>query len=231
MSWLITDLSSPIGVTPPTIIASAKATTPPTLSENQFGTIIVIPVPVGTQAGDLLLAEVNWQVGSTRTLTNPAGWTTVTDQEPDPGGDNFFVTSLIVPASIPADYTWDLSGMEPYSRTGCMIAIRGANPILGDSDRNFSNSLTVPDLTNNVEGSMLVAFAKANSFPIGEDFDANVPLVEQTEHTSEGAQGYAIPTNTIIAVEENLSEGVISGRSFTISGATERTVGIIVEGV
>ena len=228
MSWLITDLSSPIGPTELTIVGSTVASDPVQESSSNSGSIVVIPVPVETQAGDLLISVLHWSFGGANTIIQPSGWTVVTAQV---ANDSFETSSRIATSSEPIDYTWDCVAAVNQSRAGCIIAIRGANPILGDSDRTTANGTTVPDLTNNVGGSMLVAFEKAatNIPPMSDALSGNTPLVDQIQHSSRGTAGYAIPANALISVEENLSVGLISGRSFQAAGATTRTAGIIVE--
>jgi len=224
MGWFLTDLSSPLGVSIPTIVGSAKATTPPTLSESAAGDTLVIPVPEGTQSGDLLLAIARW---GGNTTTEPVGWTVV-----EAFGGATMLCSRVATSSEPADYTWT-SDVTDVARTGAMLSLRSANPVLGDSD-DAGNTFTVPSLTNSIEDSILVAFGwRGDTAPIGEDYSANSPLVEQTQHVAAGSVAYSIAQGCVIAVEEGLSQGVISGRSLSHVEAAfgNNVAGYIVEGV
>ena len=230
MGWFITDLSSP-GVVmpppppPPTIVGSAKATTPPTLDESADGDTVVIPVPGGTQSGDLLLAIASCAEGVT---TEPAGWTVV--ETLDTGT---LLCSRVATGGEPADYTWT-NDTADVSRTGAMLSLRGANPVLGESSGRAVNTFTVPTLANDFAGSILIAFGwRVDPGEMGEDYSANSPLVEQTQHVAKGSKAYAVPHACVIAVEEGLSKGLISGRSFShVDNATGAyTAGVVVEGV
>jgi len=88
---------------------------------------------------------------------------------------------------------------------------------------------------NSLENSILVVFSwRIDIAPtMGEDYSANSPLVEQTQHVANGSAAYALPQGCFIAVEEGLSKGLISGRSFShVDGPDASNVfGAIVEGV
>ena len=231
MNWgWMSDLSSlevvmPPAPPPPTIVGSAKATTPPTLDASADGDTVVIPVPGGTQSGDLLLALAHWEIGIT---TEPAGWTVV-----DAFSPATLLCSRTATSSEPADYTWT-SDEADRGRSGAMLSLRGANPVLGESGRGY-NTFTVPSLMNSLENSILVVFSwRIDIAPtMGEDYSANSPLVEQTQHVANGSAAYALPQGCFIAVEEGLSKGLISGRSFShVDGPDASNVfGAIVEGV
>ncbi len=228
MSWFITDLSSPTSVSIPLeIVGYARASNPVHTTTNNGGDKITIPLPDGTQEGDLLLAQL-YAAASATTL--PAGWSTVIDN----GDDSRQVCRVIVPAIVPAEYTWTIS-VDGLSRTAEMVSIRGANTTLGESGFNDGDpdGLTVPDLTNNVEGSILMAFSNAlqgGSVPYSVDITPDDPLVEGTSHVAAGSIAYALPLQSIVAAEEDLSVGLISGRSFSgIPPITAVTFGIIVE--
>lgn len=217
--WLFFDDA----ITPPTIVGSEKASTP-TTETAQAGSTVVIPVPSGVQEGDLLLAIATWaQAG---TLTEPLGWTNII-------ADPIASTKLskrVATSSEPADYSWSHT-IADQGRSGCMIAIRGANSTLGDNDIQ-NVSFTVPDLTNNIEDSILVGFHAGSSL-LGESYIANSPLILQTQHVGQGDGPYALIGCVALAVEEGLSTGLISGRSFSDpdNSGSRNAYGIIVEGV
>ncbi len=207
-------------------IDSAKATTPPTLSLSASGFTVVIPVPSETRSGDFLLAVASFN-GVGGSITSPAGWTTVLSR--DASDIHWVISSREATSSEPANYTWTFD-IADVSRSGCMIAINATNATIGDSDFAILTG-AVPSLTNSVEGSILVAFAfgQVNN-PPAELAAATFPLIEQTQHTAKGSPS-TFPEASIVAIEQNLSVGTISGRGFTHSGPaiSPDTVGIIVE--
>lgn len=85
-------------------------------------TSIVIPVPVGTVNGDLLLVGIYYR--STSIFPGaPGGWTDVHGAT----GSNFRMRLYMrIASSEPADYTWTFS--PSVRATGGMIAVSGADP-------------------------------------------------------------------------------------------------------
>ncbi len=237
MSWLISDLTNPREFLIPRIVGSTKASQPATETISSGVDPMIIPVPDNVIAGDLLFAIVFVGLNF---HTSPPGWLEIMGH-PAPQTGNPAIDFKVAGINEPASYTWDaiLSSQRNLVQTGCMIAIRDANPTLGDSQPLSGGGFTVPALTNNIENSILVGFSavQANS-DVGnniEQYTANAPLIEQIEHISEAPGGYiAIRQACIIGVEEGLSVGVISGRSFShpniaIPGDPVN-FGIIVEG-
>ncbi len=233
MSWLITDLTGPREFLIPKIVGARQASVP--VSETIDNTSnIVIPVPNNVIAGDLLLAIV-WGGTVIPQHIIPPGWTRVIN---NPNGSiNPSIYKRIAGINEPASYTWVVPN-PAGAKTGNMIAIRDANPILGEVKSSQAVGYALPDLTNNIENSILVAFSSdqldLNPGSNKEAFIANAPLIEQAQHASEGIAGYTPPRQgSIVAAEEGLSVGVISGRSFSnpISFlGNETNFGVIVEG-
>lgn len=198
----------------PSVRASSKATTPATNSGSQSGSTVVVPVPTGTQNGDLMIAIVN---ATGAIITPPAGWTEIVSQSDTRGYSR-------VASSEPASYTWTI-GEADYSRNGVMISVKDANSTLGDIQSAFyqlnGKNFPVPDLSVSVAGSLLVAFATSGQVTITEDFTADSPLSMQVEHACNGSVSYSIASAMALATEAGLSVGTLTGRNFVNNSSDE----------
>jgi hypothetical protein len=192
----------------PSFRAAAKATTPPTQTTGNSGGTVVIPVPTGTQNGDMMIAVVTYAVGGS--VTVPSGWTAINV------GTNFLRemrSYFRVASSEPASYTWTF-GSPDFARNGVMVSIKDANATLGANA--VATGFTVPSLSVTVDGSLLVAFAAAETTTYTpESFLSTSPLTERSDHICNGSAAYNQPNEGTIATEANLLISTISGRNFT----------------
>ena len=82
---------------------------------------LVLPVPPGTQAGDMLFALISTDGNPTMVL--PAGW----DNEDSIGGTaKSFVDYNLSDGADPATYTWTLDGVE--DAIGAIFRFRHVDP-------------------------------------------------------------------------------------------------------
>ena len=194
-----------------TFVGAAAATTPPSESTGQTSSTLVIPIPGGTEDGDLLLAVTKTQV----TPTPPAGWT----EEFGGGGQVLHVWSRVRQAGDPSSYTWAVGADS--SRSGGMAAFRGG--VIGDSaiDSSGVGIPPCPDVTAGAEaGAIFVAFVGLETATeTMEAFGANPELSVEAQHISDGASPYSSPYATAIGVVEGLgsNETVGSDHQFTHS--------------
>lgn len=84
---------------------------------------VALPVPLGTQAGDVLIAMIN-NSGSSAGST-PGGWNWVTEN--GTGGDTAAVYYRIATGSEPSTYTWSWSGSALGS--GMMISFKDSGGV------------------------------------------------------------------------------------------------------
>ncbi|NNF65688.1 MAG: cadherin-like domain-containing protein, partial [Acidimicrobiia bacterium] len=119
---------------------------------------IVVPVPVGVVAGDLLLAQITADNG-TVTITAPAGWSTIRQ---DSLGDKVTQSLFykVATASEPANYTFTLSVNRKTA--GVIAAYSGVdttNPIDAHSGAGLAagDPYSAPSLTTTVADTRLVA--------------------------------------------------------------------------
>ena len=219
-------LGSDDGVTPPTVVSSSQATTPANGASSAGGTTLVIPAPSGLEEGDVMLMVARWN--GNPAITSPSGWSRLTTTS-----GLSIVDKKIATSSEPSEYTWSVANTA-RSRAGAIIAVRGANPDFGDYKTSLNSGLVLTDTTNTIENSLLVALGAADipSTPPGTSFTSNSPLVQQIEHKARGSAILSIYVGVVIAVEESLPVGTISGRSFsnTSVGSFDVTAAAIVEG-
>lgn len=203
------------------------------LTTQATGRNIRIPVPAGTQNGDLLVVVA--AVPTSNFPTPPAGWTDLDKTIPGK------LVQTRIAFNEPADYTWTSVDFGD-SRTGCMISIRGGKSLLGEvSTMNKSTTQSVPPFTftipgnanNLIDDAMLVVIGATNTtaqFGVGDKFDALPPLLEKANHSHLGLGIYATLMNSAIAVEEHLHVEIIGGKILAHLKATSPTaMAIIVE--
>ena len=78
MGWLITDLNCPCPNYPPSIVDAQTATEPIDTGNFDSGDSVILPVPSGIQKGDLMLALVDFDDGTTGSYVSiPAGWSNI----------------------------------------------------------------------------------------------------------------------------------------------------------
>lgn len=101
---------------------------------------LALSVPSGTQAQDLMIAELSYGGGSGATITKPAGWTTTSENFV--GGQGWLgVYYKLASSSEPASYTWNFSASAQAA--GGISTYRCVNqdsPIHAVSATNNGNS-------------------------------------------------------------------------------------------
>jgi hypothetical protein len=123
-----------------------------------------IDKPSGTQPGDLQLAVVSHQGGSTRTMTPPAGWTAVPNADAYEGGNaRIRAWYHVTGSSEPASYAFTTSGGTAWATAGGIMSITGANlmsPIAAAAGQNTGATntinLTAPSISPLVANTLLV---------------------------------------------------------------------------
>lgn len=190
----------------PSFVAASKATTPPTETSGNAGTTVIVDVPPGTMDGHMMIATIQ---GSAH--TPPAEWNLLFNNS------SAFIYWRVAD-SEPASYTWT-AFTSGTSRNGAIVSIKDANPVLGDSDSVFQQldgaTFNLPDLTVDVENSLVVAFAVTETNSTNENFVSTAPLIDKIQHACNGSIAYSLPYGIIMAIEEGLSAGTWSGRTFT----------------
>lgn len=133
-------------------------------SANQGVSTLSIPKPAGTEAGDLLLAVVSHQGGSTRNMTPPTGWTAVPNADVWEGGNaRIHAWWKVAGASEPASYGFTVTGGTSWSSAGGVMAITGANTMSPvevaagvSTGSTTTKDLTAPSVTTTTANSLLV---------------------------------------------------------------------------
>jgi len=119
---------------------------------NGTGTKLVIPVPAGVVAGDVLVASV--LLRGPATVTKPGGWAKVRS---DARGTLY---SRVASSTEAASYAWTLSASR--AAAGAMAAYSGvdSSPIMASSgQRNGGSvSITAPSVTTTAPNAMVVGF-------------------------------------------------------------------------
>jgi len=183
---------------------------------------IIIPIPVGTVEGDLMIVNLSTVGAANEIEANPAGWTThreVTGLAP-PFPPFKRLASKIATASEPADYTWGIGGNPSTSRSGSMVTIRNAAPLtifgFWFLQANDAEPIPIPNATNNKEGSMLIGMLAGVGTGLGatNDLTPNSPLdSEHAEHSMVGSEAYSLLHIGGIVKQENVPLGLITGRT------------------
>lgn len=215
----------------PLFVGAEEATTPASGIDNYTGSAVQIPVPSGVQAGDLMIACVyNGELSSLS--SDEGGWSVVDSLPGGPGSGTNWYGQRVATGSEPSNYNWTSAGVDA-GITGFIIVFRNAT--IGDVQENgttgTSNSpFAVPTLTNDFTNSTLLAIhlGRQRDTP-NETMTATSPLVEQSQHACGGTDGNR--AGGIVAIEEGLGAGSISGREMTDpnEGNVETTIGMIIE--
>lgn len=166
--------------------------------------------------GDLLLAIVAHQGGSTKTMNPPAGWSAVANTDLYQGTNaRIHAWYRVAGATEPASYPFTLVGSGD-DMSGGILAVGGANPLApidasgGLVTSTRSRSVTAPSITTTVANTMLAfggACAGFSTFtpPSGmfESWDAGTggPFQVSTESAWQqlggvGATGTRVATAT-----------------------------------
>ena len=163
-SWWVTlelddrDLPLPYVIDPAVTYRDAQTAT------TAGATSLVINVPAGVQANDLLVAHIA-RTGNAA-INTPSGWTAA-------GGTNNgnFIRQAtyyrVASGSEPASYTWTWTGSQPAA--GGMSAyygVKGTSPldVVGTATTsNNTTSITAPGLTTTTDDALVLAFFASNS--------------------------------------------------------------------
>ncbi len=151
-----------------------------------------IPIPVGTQANDVMVASIT-VTPATASVTAPAGWQVITSKASNSNEKSRLITyTKVATASEPAVYSWQLS----TSHTGVAGGIASfsgvdtSNPVDVSATQVTSSGQThvAPSLTTTASNGMLVTVHSLASSPYS---------------TSSGTQGsWAPPSGMTEAVDE-----------------------------
>lgn len=143
---------------------------------------LVLTTPASTAVGDFLLASIEFNGGSNKTITAPAGWTLILRQ--DRATDTGMATYQLVATTTGAvAYTWKI-GLTNDRASGGIIRYTGvdaANPIVTVSGSQNTNTATAiaPSVTTTANNQMVVNLfgndsSKTLSTPIGSSLRFDV---------------------------------------------------------
>lgn len=226
--------------TVPVVVGSSKASTPAS-GTNPIGDTIVIPLPTGVKADDLLFACTRETSGSGQT-TGPAGWTRLLVSTV------FAVWYRKASTSEPTSYTWTVTALAANgARTGCMIAVRGGQVTVnlgavspttlettttGISIANLGVGASVcPVVTTRAQpGAMFLGFVGRTEADDDEDFTVTGPHVLQVQHVS-GVAAVAALSSAISAQVNIPAHTILNTNAFVDaeSGGNRRCASVIVE--
>jgi hypothetical protein len=127
--------------------------------------------PSATAAGDLLVAIVSHQGGSTRSVSPPAGWTAVPRTDFSNGSNaRIHAYYHFAGSSEPASYVFALTGGTSQAMAGGIFDITGANattPINASNGQSngttASKSVPAPSITTTVVHTLLIYGGAVNS--------------------------------------------------------------------
>jgi len=170
---------------------------------------LTIRAPRGTVAGDVLVAAIAVRLGSSPSITPPAGWRLVRRDGHARGRAALTqsVYARLADGAEPEAYTWRFS--SGTAAAGGVVAVTGvdaSDPVQahGGRSRTGTRSMTAPSVTTSADDALVLGFFAssgrgATTPPAGasERYEARVPGA-----TSEGAafrQATAGPTGTSTA--------------------------------
>jgi hypothetical protein len=126
-------------------------------------THLVLVTPLGTQLGDVLIAQVVVNSSST-VITSPSGWTLILTMKSSVGVEEatFYKAAS---ASEPSFYSWTFGASQPA--TGAVSSFTGVNtssPIDAKSGKyNTSGTVTFTQITTTAPNEVLLAFVGVTS--------------------------------------------------------------------
>lgn len=215
------------------VVFSRPPNFPPDLERSTSGGI-GSPLRVGfglSDSKDLYLAMDAWTSGLT--IANPGPFSMITLQQVVTTTSNNRYRRLqqrIADGLESGKEIW-LETTFPsgdFSRTGSMILMRNAEVVDYDYSITGGSTPEVPTLTNPIIGSTLVVFAAATVSSLTHGFSTNGNLTELQQHVYAGSGAYTFPQGSILAIEENLPVGIISGRTLSLNNFAD---GLTVFGV
>lgn len=163
------------GGTPSTI---TRVGTPTKAARTTDGTTLGINKPTGVQTGDLLLAGLTVNSGSS--ITAPAGWTAVPGAVATTGSSKWQMFSKYATASEATSYTFTMSGSSKHA--GGITALRGtatSNPVNAVATSSASGTnITAPSVTPTADGSAIELLFGSNTGDSngGESWSVASPL-------------------------------------------------------
>lgn len=170
-----------------------------------------IPVPSGTQAGDVMLATLAARPSGT-TFTAPSGWTALADTTQSNDITSRMATYWrIATSSEPSSYAWGLGGPTSTGVVGNMASFSGADEsgpidVSASALTGSGYSHQAPSVTTTVDNTMLVTAHEFTSSPGNW-----TPPSGMTEAVDMASQ--ARPSTTGISMEVNY-------QAITAAGAT-----------
>lgn len=182
------------------------------VTPSSYTASLVLSMPSGAQAGDVLIAQVASRLPSGQTLTAPAGWTLIGSM---PGIDVAnWAFYRVASASEPSSYTWTWSAQPSGQNGGSISAWRGVDnsaavdAALINTGRVNSASITAPSISPSSSSAMLLSlFATEQSGNIA-------PPSDETVAYNQNAGGYS-------------PAWALSYKQLTASGATSQEIATI----
>ncbi len=178
------------------------------------GTSVMVPVPAGTAANDVLVAQIA-VAQDNPTVTAPAGWTFIrSDTGFDEANAYQGLWYRVATASEPGSYTWTLGAGRTYR--GAMAAfsdVDTTDPIDahgGNFDRD-AGPIRAPSITTTVANTQLVGFWYAD---LNGNLTPPAPMVERWD-----VQGLPSING---ATEDFVGPGATGSRTATITGELDR---------
>jgi hypothetical protein len=130
---------------------------PPVIEINVLN--LILPVPLGTIAGDMMMALISTDGNPTMTL--PAGWT---PEDSIGGTAKSFIDFNLSDGLDPATYTWVLSGVQ--DAIGAIIRFLNVDPDDPVNAKVTNNGngavINIPSITTTVQNTMLLTLISLN---------------------------------------------------------------------
>ncbi len=185
----------------PVLISQASGTT-------ANGTALVINKPTGTREGDLMIASMNGDVG-TSTWTGDTGWTEVVDQNNRP---NLRIAYKVAGASEGASYTFTFSSTGNLN--GTIATYRnGAYDAIGALNNSGTDPLVVGAVTASVDYARIFAAVARMA--------ASLTITGPASMQQIALDNDATQPSRLVAQDAALSYAGSSGtRSFVMGGTT-----------
>lgn len=194
-------------------VSTITATGSTTVADATTGASVTIPRPLGAQAGDVLIAQVDFHTHSfVGTITAPSGWTTVRVDN-DTNHEMQGVFWKVAGASEPASYTFvNTTADTNREGTGAITSYRGVdrtNPIDAHAATTYpsgASSIVAPSVTTTIAGTKLLAL-------LGQRANGPVtPPTGMTERYEINAGNQCLVT---MADENRAAVGATGTRTFT----------------
>lgn len=192
----------------------------------QAANLLSIPLPVGTQAGDVMVATVAVRP-STATVAAPPGWTLIQSTTQGAGTTSALASYYrVATGSEPAAYAFSVGGVASTGIVGGIASFSGVdptNPIDAQGGNATASSLThtANAITTTVANTMLVGAFEFASSPL----PANWTPAGMTEAVDARSDPAPADTGIALAVGYGLQAAIGSTgtRSATASGVAADT--------